>query len=127
MLDTVADTLEAKGFVKEASEIDVVSNTLERYAGTHLPYLTLKQAEIRQTVPRRHEALVKLGLSNDAIKDLAEIETFIQSLRDHPAPLHVYGPDEGWVREHLRRSMEIDKRLLSVLEGLEKAAQGRIP
>jgi len=89
----------------------------------HVRYLALKQAEIRQTVPRRHEALTNLGLSSDAIKDLAEVELFIQSLRDHPVPLNVHGPDEEWVKEHMRRSFEIDKRLIRVLDGLEEAGK----
>lgn len=32
MLDAVADRFEAKGYIKEASEVDIISNTLEKLA-----------------------------------------------------------------------------------------------
>lgn len=84
-----------------------------------------KLAEIKQTVPRRNKALEALGLE-DIIKDMAELEIYLQTLKDHPTPLKLYGPDTQWVEQRLSRAGEMGKRMEKILDFVEEKGNKKI-
>ena len=75
MLDDIADSLEAKGALKEAAEVDVIANTIEAFeqGGTTLFNKTAKigklddEEEVYEIFKKEYDNLAKQGLNKTMV------------------------------------------------------------
>ena len=104
ILDAVADSLESKGFVKEAAEVDIVSNTIEANETHDLASLRNIAKELHEAVGRGNKDEVerlRKEFAKGATVDLNKVaneyeEKFVALCRESGYPVN---PDDPLRRQ----------------------------
>lgn len=112
---------ETKGQGKFGPSPEMGAERAEQWGGLEQMGI-VKKATIAQTVPRRSRALYRLGFTESEVKDLAEVEIYLQSLADLGFPLSVeyHGPGGEDAKKKIQRSREMLRRFNNVLDRLEE-------
>jgi hypothetical protein len=78
ILDTVANSLEAKGLTKEAFRIDVIANTLDKYAGID-PYAATLLAHVKGNINQIQQAAENIkNLGKKGIEAVGPVEGVLE-------------------------------------------------